>query len=278
MNPTRGRKVAIAAGVGVLALMAVLPWVFWDHILFLQEFDSLGRNPRGYREYRHEETGIIFVSLPGGTFLMGSPEDEEGHQGHEGPVHEVTLSPFMIAKYEVTQRQWEAVMGVGSNPSVYKGDSQPVEAVSWDDCQEFCKKVGLFLPTEAQWEYACRAGTTSPYAGSGDLDDMGWYRDNSDTGNGFKTHPVGEKQANQFGIHDMHGNVFEWCEDVYDGTFYSKDVPGFDPLSLAGSEARVERGGGWSGSARLSRSARRSGSPPAWRSDRLGLRPAFPSP
>ncbi len=99
---------AITAGVGVLALMAVLPWpTYWDYVLFLQEYDSLGRNPQGHREYRHEETGIVFVSLPGETFLMGSPEGEEGRDKDEGPVHEVTLSPFMIAKYGAPGKAWE---------------------------------------------------------------------------------------------------------------------------------------------------------------------------
>jgi formylglycine-generating enzyme required for sulfatase activity len=130
---------------------------------------------------------------------------------------------------------------MGSNPSKYEGENLPVEKVTWYDCQEFCKKTGLSLPTEAQWEYACRAGTTGPYGGTGNLDDMGWYKNNSSN----KVHPVGEKQPNHFGLYDMHGNVCEWCEDVYDSEFYRKpEAAKKDPVSTSGSVFRPFRGGG----------------------------------
>ena len=150
----------------------------------------------------------MFVSLPGGTFAMGSPEDEEGRYDVEGPVHDVTLSPFLIAKYEVSQAEWTRVMK--ENPSTFLGDDLPVENVSQEECRKFCVATGLALPPEAQWEYACRAGTSGPYGGTGAPDAMGWYGKNS----GRVTHPVGEKRANDFGLYDMHGNVLEWCEDV----------------------------------------------------------------
>jgi len=242
-----------------------------------EDFDFLHINAQGYPEYVHEKTGIIFVLLPGGTYEMGSPPDEVGRYPEEGPVHEVTLSPFLIAKYEVTQAQWKAAItgntpGISDDPSHFEGDDLPVENVSWDDIQEFEEKTGLTLPTESQWEYACRARTPGPYAGSGVLDDLGWYRDNS----GGKTHPVGQKMPNAFGLHDMHGNVWEWCKDVYDGKFYSKpEASGLDPIYTSGSGFRVFRGGCWGSNAGSCRSAYRSMHFSDLRDFDLGFRPSL---
>ena len=142
----------------------------------------------------------------------------------------------------------------------------PVEQVSWNDIQNFEVATRLQLPSEAQWEYACRAGTTSP-----------WYCDYTATKR-RETHPVGLWQPNQFGLHDMHGNVSEWCEDVFDSTFYSKDAPGFDPLSTAGSMKRVARGGNWGFLANRCRSARRDWVSPTTRFSNLGFRPVARAP
>ena len=207
-----------------------------------------------------------------GTFTMGSPSSEEGRYGDE-TQHRVTLTKgFWLGKYEVTQKQWQSVMG--ANPSYFKGDNLPVENVSWNDCQEFARKVndaarrqfggGSRLPTEAEWEYACRAGTSDAYSGTGRLDDMGWYSDNS----GSKTHTVGQKRANGWGFHDMHGNVFEWCQDWY-GDYGGNST---DPSGPASGDSRVLRGGGWRGYARLCRSASRRGFNPGYRSNRYGFR------
>jgi formylglycine-generating enzyme required for sulfatase activity len=147
---------------------------------------------------------------------------------HWGPVHEVTLSPFLVGKCEVTQTQWGRIMP--TNPSFYRGADLPVK-VSWVDCQEFCKKMQLKLPTEAQWEYACRAGTPGPHAGTGRLEEMGWFEENS----GDMPHPVGQKGPNQFGLHDTHG--LEWCEDMFDASFYATpEAGGLDPVCTADSE------------------------------------------
>ena len=165
---------------------------------------------------------MIYVAP--GSFMMGSEKEEES-----SPVHKVTLTRgFWLGKYEVTQTQWTSVMG--SNPSKNKGGNLPVEAVSWEDCQDFIKKVNAKqgegmarLPTEAEWEYACRAGTTGDFGGTGKLDDMGWYRGNSNR----QTHPVGQKQANAWGFHDMHGNVWELCNDWF-GKYQKVEVS--DPV------------------------------------------------
>jgi formylglycine-generating enzyme required for sulfatase activity len=181
-----------------------------------------------------------------------------------------------MGKYEVTQEQWERVMG--NNPSQFKGPKNPVECVSWDDCQEFLKKLnalapkaGTFrLPTEAEWEYACRAGTTRMFGESDEveaLDAAGWYGGNS----GLRLHRVGEKRPNRWGIYDMHGNVWEWCQDW--AMPYSK-VPATDPQGPAQGEDHVLRGGCWRNPPGYCRSAARDFDEPDDRSGFAGFRVA----
>jgi len=208
------------------------------------------------------------IYCPPGEFMMGSPANEEGQEGNE-TQHRVRLTKgFWLGKYPVTQRQWRSVMG--GNPSYFKGDDLPVETVSWNDCQEFIKKVnaalgcGARLPTEAEWEYACRAGTTGAYGGTGNLDEMGWFCDNS---GGATTHPVGQKKPNAWGLCDMHGNVWEWCADRYGG--YSTGSVS-DPQGPASGGRRVLRGGGWSSDARRCRSAGRLSDYPGFRYNSIG--------
>ena len=187
---------------------------------------------------------IEMVNLPGGTFSMGSPDNEAGHSNDESPQHRVTISGFAIGKYEVTQAQWKAVMG--TNPSNFNGDDLPVESVSWNDAKEFCRMLSQMtskayrLPTEAEWEYAARAGSPGPYAG--ELDAIAWYGKNS----GGKTHPVGQKKPNAFGLFDMHGNAWEWCEDVWHDNYNGAPTDGSAWLSGGESGRRVVRGGSWS--------------------------------
>ena len=224
-----------------------------------------------------EFVGIEMVWCPPGEFLMGSPEDEEGRSNNE-TQHVVRLTKgFWLAKTECTQGQWESVMG--SNPSELEGSSQlPVETVSWNDVQGWLAKMNAKdllsagwdweLPTEAQWEYACRAGTTGRYGGSGDLSEMGWYNDNS----WKRPHEVGTKKANDWGFYDMHGNVWEWCCDRY-WNYPSGKVR--DPKRAAWGVGRVVRGGSWFIAAQHCRSADRDWLWPGCRLDCLGFRPAL---
>lgn len=216
------------------------------------------------------------VRVEGGTFMMGATEEQGSYaRDWEKPVHQVTLSGFSIGKYEVTQAEWQAVMGC--NPSKRKGDNRPVEWVSWDDCQVFIGKLngmtGLSfrLPTEAEWEYAARGGNRSKgfmYAGSNNIGDVAWYDGNS----GSTTHDVGTKQPNELGLYDMSGNVWEWCQDGY-GSYPSS--PQTNPTGPSSGSNRVNRGGGWNNNARYCRVSYRSSDTPDYRGSLLGLRLAL---
>ncbi|MFM8634129.1 MAG: formylglycine-generating enzyme family protein [Planctomycetia bacterium] len=222
--------------------------------------------------------GITLVKIPAGTFTMGQADGAK----NETP-HRVTLTkPFYIGAYEVTNAQWKCVMG--TVPSLRKDDGRPVERVTWEDAIEFCRKLSALpeerkagrvyrLPTEAEWEYACRAGTNTKYSFGDDesrLSEYGWYGSNS----GSQTHPVGQKKANAWGLYDMHGNVWEWCSDWY-GDYPDGAVT--DPKGPSEGSVRVRRGGGWYYTAWFSRSAARSRNVPT---DRfyLGLRLALSPP
>ncbi len=213
-----------------------------------------------------------FVKIKTGKFTMGD--------NIRGTAHEVTISKdYWMQTTETTQAQWEAVMG--KNPSRFKGADLPVEEVNWDDCQEFMKKLNekakdqlkgksAKLPTEAEWEYACRAGEKGKWCFGDDekkLGDYAWYEKNS----GDKTHPVGRKKPNAWGLYDMHGNVSEWCEDWYE-KYPSEAVT--DPTGPAKGEDRCLRGGSWGGYGISTQSASRSGRGPAFRSRYVGFRAA----
>jgi formylglycine-generating enzyme required for sulfatase activity len=197
---------------------------------------------------------MTFCWCPPGEFLMGSPETEYGRRKDEKQVYATFTRGFWMAKTQVTQKQWIAIMG--DNPSYNIGDNLPVEQVCWDDMcldgtrsdstQEFLRKLNakidntdvgkMVLPTEAQWEYACRAGELGSYSG-GTIDEVAWYEYNSKD----KTHPVGMKKPNAWGLHDMHGNVWEWCADWWG----DKILGGVDPSGPDSGMFRVLRGGGW---------------------------------
>ena len=188
-----------------------------------------------------KKSGIVMLLCPPGEFWMGSPAGEVGRHENEALQRVSMKQPFYLSETEVTQAEWANLMG--ASPSHFKGPSRPVEQVSHDDCQRFCGAAGLRLPSEAEWEYACRAGTSTRYAG--DLDSMGWYLDNS----GGATHAVKERLPNAWGFYDMHGNVREWCADAY----VSQAVG--TQLAAIGDSPRIVRGGAWFFSAAECRSA-----------------------
>jgi len=309
----------------VLALLGAWLWTAWDNWQFgpgearRRQYEAArelglpvelaveipaGRSPGGASK-RGAATGtgaesvtMEFVLIPAGMYDMGSPDDEAGRAGNEGPLHRVRISrAFYMGRYEVTQEQWERVMG--ANPSWFKGDGRlPVESISWNDCQEFLKKLnalvpdptgtgcereragpvggcGFRLPTEAEWEWACRAGAKTRFCFGDDearLGEYAWYGANP----GNRTHPVGTREPNAWGLYDCHGNVWEWCSDWY-GPYETTPWPGKfrwigDPHGLTSGVGRVVRGGSWIYNAGCCRSASRNIGSADARGDNYGFR------
>lgn len=222
--------------------------------------------------------GVSFTMIPvkGGSFTMGATSEQGSDaSSNEEPAHQVTLSDYYIGETEVTQELWQAVMG--SNPSDFTGNLQhPVECVSWNDCQAFITKLNNLtgenfrLPTEAEWEYAARGGNASEgykYSGSNSIGDVAWYSDNSSN----TTHPVKTKQANELGIYDMSGNVWEWCADWYSSSYYSSS-PQDNPSGPSSGSNRVLRGGSWGSYTRYCRVAFRNCDNPSSGGNGRGLR------
>ncbi|HZS05405.1 MAG TPA: bifunctional serine/threonine-protein kinase/formylglycine-generating enzyme family protein [Blastocatellia bacterium] len=221
---------------------------------------------------------LEMIALPGGTYLIGSPDGQGTADEH--PQFSVSVSPFFIGRFLVTQAQWQAVMG--SNPSLFDSSDHPVECVSWLGAADFCRKLSRMtgrnyrLPTEAEWEYACRAGTKTKYSFGDDdklLGQYAWYDRNSDQG----THPVGRKLPNAWGLHDMIGNVWEWCQDWY-GKDYYHFAPEVDPTGPETGQARVLRGGAWSFPGEECRAANRHHFHPISGFDSIGFRVVIPFP
>jgi formylglycine-generating enzyme required for sulfatase activity len=215
------------------------------------------------------------VRIPAGEFMMGSPSGEARRDDEEGPRHRVRITrPFYMGKYEVTQEQYEAMMG--EHPARFNGAKNPVERVSWNDASEFCRRLSartgrdVRLPTEAEWEYACRAGTTTPFHfGSTINTSQANYDGNYTYGSGpkgvyrKKAVPVGSFPPNAWGLYDMHGNVWEWCADWYDSDYYARS-PTADPKGPSHGEGRVLRGGSWYSYPWGCRSASRHGLSPTF--------------
>ena len=247
-------------------------------------------SPTPFTEKISNGVTLEMVSLPAGEFLMGSPDSDSDAHDDEKPQHPVKVNSFAIGKYPVTQAQYEAVMG--TNPSHFKNNSwfknnlqNPVEQVSWNDAQAFCQKLSQItgktyrLPTEAEWEYACRAGTTTRYYFGDDasqLGDYAWYSANSQS----KTHPVGQKRPNAWGLYDMSGNVWEWCEDDWHDNYIGAPTDGSAWLINNDNRSHLKclRGGSWFESPNLCRSAYRSGNLPDGVYNFNGFRVACVSP
>ena len=255
---------------GILRFLGLAPQTSKTHRARSQEEASS-------QEHRFEVGGVEFnmIRVEGGSFMMGSPDNNPDADDDEKPPHEVTLSDYYIGETQVTQALWKAVMG--KNPSHFKGDNNPVEEVSWNDCQEFIKRLNtktgqvFRLPTEAEWEFAARGGIKSKgyrYAGSDNTDEVAWYGEKS----GSKTHPVKQKKANELGFYDMSGNVWEWCWNQYGK--YSSDKEA-NPTGPSEGLHRVLRGGSWRGGARRCRVAYRNYCKPDARDSNIGFRLAL---
>ena len=260
---------SVVAGV-FLSLLPVGGGAFADETADI----SYGRGGRVATLRLRGGVELTMMKIRAGAFTMGSPEKEAGRVDNEGQHHVTLTRDYYLGKYEVTQGQWRAVMG--NNPSFFmKGDNYPVERVSWNDARRFCDKLNELyagklpkgyhfeLPTEAQWEYACRADTVTALNSGKDLvaatgpcpnlNEVGWYEKNSN----FSTHPVGMKRPNAWGLSDMHGNVWEWCLDG-EWVYGAKASTEIDPVSPTNSSKRTARGGSWDDGARYCRSALRT--------------------
>lgn len=234
---------ACALVVILAGLCAFAGLHFHEDFAFVARFQALGKNAQGFREYRHRQTGIVFVRVPGGTALLGTSDDERavlvslvlaeigqtpapvaGYEfSNEKPRETHHVRPFLIAKHELTQGDWRKILGEGSDGRV-EDDVFPLVSASWDDCRAFCKKTGLRFPSEAEWEFACRGGDdeSDPTAEVDRVDAEAWYRGNS----GGEFHRGGLKAPNGFGLFDMKGNAWEMCADDYDEIGRRKPVRG----------------------------------------------------
>ncbi len=270
-------------------LILLLPAVFFLLTATVSRAEILGRSDlplpeeqekgdhkssvSGGGNYKDLTTGMEFVWVEGGCYQMGNTFDDAEGFSDEKPVHEVCVDGFYLGKYEVTQGEWQAVMG--DNPSSFKnGGNYPVEKVSWDDAQDYIGKLNqrsgrtFRLPTEAEWEYAARSGgKKEKYSGGDNIKSVAWYNQNSDN----KSHPVGTKQPNGLGIYDMSGNVGEWCQDWYSDKYYSNSPRNNPPGPSSGLD-RVPRGGSWYDLRGDVRSAFRYGLTPGLRYDMIGFR------
>ncbi|MGB3508907.1 MAG: formylglycine-generating enzyme family protein [Microcoleaceae cyanobacterium] len=234
--------------------------IFTFEVVTVNNFGKIiSRTPNSARQ-KIEDLGnsikLEMVYIPGGSFLMGSPENEEGRNKNESPQHQVTLQPFYMSKYPITQNQYQAIMG--ENPSEFKGGNRPVGNVNWHNAREFCTKLSLKtgktyrLPSESQWEYACRARTTTPfYFGETITSELVNYNGNYHYANAPKgryreqTTDVGSFPPNAFGLYDMHGNVWEWCQDIWHDNYNGAPIDGSAWETGGDSNTRLFRGGSW---------------------------------
>ncbi len=231
--------------------------------------DPIKRGDKAFRDHLGNGVHLEMVRIPSGKFALGSPTNETGRRENESPISEINVPAFYMAKFVVTQEQWVAIMG--SNPAIFRENLQaPVENISWLEAQDFCQKLAaktqhLYrLPSESEWEYACRAGTNTAYHfgdSPTELADYAWFADNANK----RSHPVGAKVPNPWGLSEMHGGIWEWCEDVWHDNFNGAPADGSAWVLDGYTSRRVRRGGSWSNEAKLCRSASREWH---WQSDR----------
>ncbi len=241
-------------------------------------------------ERTHVDMDMVYI--PGGTFTMGSPETEKGSNSEERPQHQVTVSPFFMGKYPITQKQWRAIatldkidIDLKPDPSHFKGDERPVESVTWHECVEFYKRLSKLtgreyrLPSEAEWEYAIRAGTTTPfYFGETITTNLANYNGNyvfaSEPKSQYreKTTPVGQFPPNTFGLYDLHGNVWEWCADDWHSNYNGAPNDGSAWISNDDNTTKIIRGGSWNFNPAYCRCANRNGDFPRDGLNLVGVR------
>ena len=293
------------AGLGLIGLVIKSLLNNSSNSLKTVQFETVTVNSKGEITKRSQSQAQVFtetiakdiilemMAIPGGSFVMGSPNTEAQRDNSEGPQHTVNVPAFLMGKYQVTQAQWRAVAGLPkvkidlkANPSNFKGDDLPVEEVSWDDATEFCARLSQFtgrnyrLPSEAEWEYACRAGTTTPfYFGDTVTPDLVNYDGNYLYGaapKGIyreKTTAVGSFPPNIFGLYDMHGNVLEWCQDVWHDNYNGAPTDG-SAWEASESDGRLLRGGSWYYNPWYCRAALRGWDPSSFRDEFVGFRVA----
>lgn len=282
-TPKPQPNIKLLIGIGACVIAAVVAAVIAGLVFFTNRQENVVSIteeveivPRADEVITVNGVSFKMIGVQGGTFTMGATSEQGSDaDSDEKPTHQVTLSSFSIGETEVTQELWQAVMG--SNPSYFKGLKRPVEQVNWEDCQAFIRELNNLtgrnfrLPTEAEWEYAARGGQKSnptKYAGSSTIDDVAWYIDNS----GDQTHDVATKRANELGLYDMSGNVWEWCQD-WKGSYRSGSQT--TPKGASSGSDRVYRGGSWNYGAWFCRVSIRYNGTPASRYINLGLRLAF---
>jgi formylglycine-generating enzyme required for sulfatase activity len=306
-----GKPIRVRTFEGVCKALDLDPWEVLNASPALERTMSFSSRSFVVRRVRRTTQGFVepllevgdalplqMVLVPGGTFLMGSPEDEPEREEGEGPQHKATVRSFFMGRYPITQAQWRAVAALpqvkqelAPDPSKFKGDNRPVERVSWFDAEEFCLRLAQYtdrtyrLPTEAEWEYACRAGTTTPfYFGKTLTTELANYDGSSYAGgpegkSPGETTPVNHFDiANAFGLSDMHGNVDEWCQDHWYENYVGAPTDGSAWIEGGDSEVRVLRGGSWIDGPRSCRSAYRDNFTPVNRNYDIGFRVCCSAP
>jgi formylglycine-generating enzyme required for sulfatase activity/energy-coupling factor transporter ATP-binding protein EcfA2 len=269
----RANRLLLAAGLSIIALVGFALWSqirmnklleSQSNALLAGQGDLQAKLGAAAKARVNPEDGLHYVFIPPGDFKMGCSPGDSDCFPDEKPTHDVKISKgFWLGQTDVTQAAWKRVMNI--EPSHFKGDQLPVEQVSWDDAVKYCETIGGRLPTEAEWEYAARAGSTS--ARYGELDAIAWYDKNS----GGTTHAVGSKQPNQFGLFDMLGNVYQWTADWYGETYYSPQAV-TNPSGPASGQRRVVRGGSWFNNSQFARASNRFRNEPSYRNLIIGFR------